>query len=95
MNRSFVNGTRGFYQKETRNDLAVRAGRNVEKARTFLEIERCICIRMIAVDMKMDKELNASIKKMTGLKAFLQSEFGGCFETGKDHRGLFVASDGS
>lgn len=80
---------------KTRNDLAVRAGRNVEKARTVLEVERCICIRMIAMDLKMDKELNASIKKMAGLKAFLQIEFGGCFETGEDHRGLFVATDGS
>jgi len=45
------------------NDMAVRTGRNAEKARTFLEIERCICIRVIAVDLKMDQEFKTFIRK--------------------------------
>jgi hypothetical protein len=48
---------------KTMNDLAVRTGRNVEKERTFLEIERCICFRVIAVDLKLDQEFKAFIRK--------------------------------
>jgi len=32
---------------------------------------------------------------MSGLKAFLQSRFSGCLETGKDHTEQFIASDGN
>ena len=48
------------------NDLAVRTGKNVEKARTFLERERCICIRVIAVDLKTDQEFKAFLRKWQG-----------------------------
>jgi hypothetical protein len=48
------------------NGLAVRIGRNVEKVRTFLEIERCLYIRVIAMDLKMDQECKASIRKWQG-----------------------------
>jgi hypothetical protein len=34
-------------------------------------------------------------KKTAGLKAFLQSGFGGCLEAGKYHMELFIASDGN
>jgi hypothetical protein len=58
--KRFVPGDRMW---KTMNDLAVRTGRNVEEARTFLEIEFCICIRVIAVDLKMDQEFKAFIRK--------------------------------
>jgi hypothetical protein len=51
---------------KTMNDMAVRTGINVEKARTFLQIERCIYIRVIAVDLKMDQKFKAFIRKWQG-----------------------------
>jgi len=48
---------------KTMNNLAVRTGKNMEKAKTSLEIERCICIRVIAVDLKVDQEFKAFIRK--------------------------------
>jgi hypothetical protein len=48
---------------KTMKDLAVRTGKNVVKAKTFLAIESCICIRVIAVVLKMDQEFKAFIRK--------------------------------
>jgi len=48
------------------NDLANRTGINVEKARSFLQIERCIYIRVIAVDLKIDNKFKSFIRKWQG-----------------------------
>ena len=51
---------------KTMNDLANRTGINVEKARSFLQIERCIYIRVIAVDLKIDNKFKSFIRKWQG-----------------------------
>jgi hypothetical protein len=43
----------------------MKTGGNAEKVRTFVRIEGCLCIRVIAEDLKMD-EVKASIRKRQG-----------------------------